>query len=58
MTTKTRTSTEAGGDIECGWRCEWLCERCDYPDCKSYMPPEVKPEVEVTEYKQLTLFEI
>ena len=58
MTTKTRTSTGAGGGISCVWYCEWLCERCDYPECKSYMPPVVKPEVEVNKDKQLKLFEI
>lgn len=42
--------------VECLWYCQWLCEECDYPDCASYMAPEVKVEVEVSECKQLKLF--
>lgn len=44
----------------------WLCSHCDEANarkCASYTPPvkvkdEVKPKVEVKEYKQLTLFEL
>ena len=37
---------------------DWLCECCDTTKCASYKPPEVKPEVEVKQDKQLTLFEL
>ena len=45
---------------------EWLCSHCDEANamkCASYTPPvkvkdEVKPKLEVKEYKQLKLFEL
>lgn len=58
MTMKTRTSTEAGGAISCGWYCDWLCEECDYPDCASFFEEGVKVEDEVEVDNQLKLFEI
>lgn len=44
----------------------WLCDHCDEANtrkCASYTPPvkvkdEVKPKVEVKEYKQLKLFDL
>ena len=58
MTTTEGSITTAGGVISCGWYCDWLCERCDYPRCASYMPAGVKPKVEMEADKQLKLFEI
>lgn len=44
----------------------WLCSHCDEANarkCASYTPPvkvkdEVKPKIEVKEYRQLKLFEL
>lgn len=52
--------------IECEEYVEWLCDHCNEANarkCASYTPPvkvkiEVKPEVEVKEYKQLKLFDL
>lgn len=55
MTTKTKTSTEAGGAISCGWYTSWLCGDCRGDEkCPNY----IKPEVEVNNDNQLKLFEI
>lgn len=51
---------------DCADYVEWLCSHCDETNarkCASYTPPvkvkdEVKEELEVKEYKQLTLFEL
>jgi len=38
---------------------EWLCTDCDTDRCRSYKKPEdVKVELEVNTYKQLTLFDL
>lgn len=51
---------------ECAEYTGWLCSHCDEANarkCASYTPPvkvkdEVKPKLEVKEYKQLKLFEL
>lgn len=48
-----------GDEVGCEWYCSWLCDGCCDPEnCASYIPKQVKEELEVKEYKQLTLFEL
>lgn len=42
----------------CLWYTEWLCEDCRPEECANYEPEGVKVEVEVTDGKQLKLFDI
>lgn len=44
---------------QCDNYSSWLCDGCCDPEnCASYIPKQVKEELEVKEYKQLTLFEL
>lgn len=48
-----------GNAIECEWYCSLLCDGCCDPEnCANYIPKQVKEELEVKKYKQLTLFEL
>lgn len=48
-----------GCECDCEWYCSWICDGCCDPEsCANYIPKQVKPEVEVKEYKQLKLFDI
>ena len=70
-TSRTSTSSNAiyrkmTTENECAEYTTWLCSHCDEANarkCASYTPlvkvkDEVKPKVEVKEYKQLKLFEL
>lgn len=47
------------GSEVCLWWCSWLCDGCCDPDrCASYIPRDVKVEVEASIGKQLTMFNI